>query len=185
MLTRFSCCCFKLSWPCSIPRKIRGVFFKLWGSNLSQFFRIQFKGARLELLAPILSALNPPRLSKWLENLSSIPNKNQIKFRGSCDAHCPCGSSHGMKRRCGKSPLVATMSWVLSMASWLQLEVLRCELNQPGPNTQTQTFVVPSVRWSGHQECWHAVTIRWYSTERVDVYKFLPIILDSSFKNRQ
>ena len=34
-------------------RKIRRVFFKLWGSNLSQFFRIQFKGVRLELLAPI------------------------------------------------------------------------------------------------------------------------------------
>ena len=34
-------------------RKIRHVFFKLWGSNLFQFFRIQFKGVRLELLAPI------------------------------------------------------------------------------------------------------------------------------------
>ena len=30
-----------------------GVFFKPWGSNLSQFFRIQFKGVRLQLLAPI------------------------------------------------------------------------------------------------------------------------------------
>ena len=29
------------------------VFFKPWGSNLSQFFRIQFRGVRLELLAPI------------------------------------------------------------------------------------------------------------------------------------
>ena len=27
--------------------------FKPWGSNLPQFFRIQFKGVRLELLAPI------------------------------------------------------------------------------------------------------------------------------------
>ena len=36
-------------------RKTRCVFFKPWGSNLSQFFRIQFKGVRLELLAPILS----------------------------------------------------------------------------------------------------------------------------------
>ena len=34
-------------------RKTRCVFFKPWGSNLSQFFRIQFKGVRLELLAPI------------------------------------------------------------------------------------------------------------------------------------
>ena len=34
-------------------RKTRCVFFKPWGSNLSQFFRIQFKGMRLELLAPI------------------------------------------------------------------------------------------------------------------------------------
>ena len=33
-------------------RKIRHVF-KLWGSNLSQFFRVQFKGVMLELLAPI------------------------------------------------------------------------------------------------------------------------------------
>ena len=33
-------------------RKIRHVF-RLWGSNLSQFFRVQFKGVRLELLAPI------------------------------------------------------------------------------------------------------------------------------------
>ena len=34
-------------------RKTRCVFFKPRGSNLSQFFRIQFKGVRLELLAPI------------------------------------------------------------------------------------------------------------------------------------
>ena len=34
-------------------RKTRYVLFKPWGSNLSQFFRIQFKGVRLELLAPI------------------------------------------------------------------------------------------------------------------------------------
>ena len=34
-------------------RKTRCVFFKPWGSNLSQFFRIQFTGVRLELLAPI------------------------------------------------------------------------------------------------------------------------------------
>ena len=34
-------------------RKTRCVFFKPWESNLSQFFRIQFKGVRLELLAPI------------------------------------------------------------------------------------------------------------------------------------
>ena len=34
-------------------RKTRCVFFKPWGSNQSQFFRIQFKGVRLELLAPI------------------------------------------------------------------------------------------------------------------------------------
>ena len=34
-------------------RKTRCVFFKPWGSNLSQFFRIQFKGVSMELLAPI------------------------------------------------------------------------------------------------------------------------------------
>ena len=34
-------------------RKTRCVFFKPWGSNLSQFFRVQFKGVRLEFLAPI------------------------------------------------------------------------------------------------------------------------------------
>ena len=34
-------------------RKTRCVFFKPWGSNLSQFFRMQFKGVRLELLAVI------------------------------------------------------------------------------------------------------------------------------------
>ena len=34
-------------------RKTRCVFFKPWRSNLPQFFRIQFKGVRLELLAPI------------------------------------------------------------------------------------------------------------------------------------
>ena len=33
--------------------KTKCVFFKPWGSNISQFFRIQFKGVRLELLAPI------------------------------------------------------------------------------------------------------------------------------------
>ena len=33
--------------------KTRCVSFKPWGSNLSQIFRIQFKGVRLELLAPI------------------------------------------------------------------------------------------------------------------------------------
>ena len=32
--------------------QIYPFFFKPWGSNLSQFFRIQFKGASLELLAP-------------------------------------------------------------------------------------------------------------------------------------
>ena len=34
-------------------RKTRCVSFKPWGSNLSQLFRIHFKGVRLELLAPI------------------------------------------------------------------------------------------------------------------------------------
>ena len=34
-------------------RKTRCVFLKPWESNLSQFCRIQFKGMRLELLAPI------------------------------------------------------------------------------------------------------------------------------------
>ena len=34
-------------------RKTRCVFFKPWGSNLSQFFRIQFKVVRLEFLPPI------------------------------------------------------------------------------------------------------------------------------------
>ena len=34
-------------------RKTSCVFFKPWGSNLSQLFRIQFKGVSLELLAPI------------------------------------------------------------------------------------------------------------------------------------
>ena len=56
-------------------RKTRYVFFKLWGSNLSQFFRIQFKGVRLELLAPIhkrensnqhhLSIRGIPPCSRW------------------------------------------------------------------------------------------------------------------------
>ena len=44
------------SWYCGHPashRKTRYVFFKPWGSTLSQFFRIQFKGVRLELSAPI------------------------------------------------------------------------------------------------------------------------------------
>ena len=65
MLNRFSRCHCKLSWPCSITRKIRGVFFKLWGSNLSQFFSIQFKGVRLQLLAPFCKRekTNKPHLS--------------------------------------------------------------------------------------------------------------------------
>ena len=58
-------------------RKIRYVFFKLWGSNLSQFFRIQFKGVRLGFLAPIcnrgekksdkchLSTGGVPSYSRW------------------------------------------------------------------------------------------------------------------------
>ena len=41
-------------------RKTRCVFFKPWGSNLSQLFRIQFKGVSLELLAPICK-----REKKW------------------------------------------------------------------------------------------------------------------------
>ena len=159
MLDRFSCCHFKLPWPCSITKKIRGVFFKLWGSNLSQFFRTQFKGVRLEWLAPILSALHTSRLSKWLKISVTLQTKTRSSSR---EVHCPCRSPRGMKQHCGKSPLVATMSWVHWMASWLQLDVLRCELNQPGPNTQTQTFMVPSVRWSGHQEalrCTHDTVI--------------------------
>ena len=39
-------------------RKTRCVFYKPWGSNLSQFFRIQFKGVRLKLLAPICKREN-------------------------------------------------------------------------------------------------------------------------------
>ena len=31
-------------------------------------------------------------------------------------------------------------------------KVLRTELNQPGPNSETQTYMVPPVRRSGHQE---------------------------------
>ena len=56
-------------------RKTRCVFFKPWGSNLSQGFRIQFKGVRLELLAPIckkeksdqhhLSTRCIPPCSRW------------------------------------------------------------------------------------------------------------------------
>ena len=46
-------------------RKTRCVFFKPWGSNLSQFFRIQFKGVRLELLAPILSWRIPDEPPGW------------------------------------------------------------------------------------------------------------------------
>ena len=56
-------------------RKTRCVFFKPWGSNLSQGFRIQFKGVRLELLAPIckreksdkrhLSTGGIPPCSRW------------------------------------------------------------------------------------------------------------------------
>ena len=33
-------------------RKARCVFFKPWGSNLSQFFSVQFKGVRLEWITP-------------------------------------------------------------------------------------------------------------------------------------
>ena len=39
-------------------RKTKCVFFKLWGSNLSQFFSIQFKGVRLELLVPMCKREN-------------------------------------------------------------------------------------------------------------------------------
>ena len=46
-------------------RKTRYVFFKPWGSSLSQFFRIQFKGMRLELLAPILSWRIPDEPPRW------------------------------------------------------------------------------------------------------------------------
>ena len=56
-------------------RKIRHVF-KPWGSNLSQLFRVQFKGVTLELLAPIckrgkksnqcpLSTVGIPPCSRW------------------------------------------------------------------------------------------------------------------------
>ena len=55
--------------------KTRCVFFKSRGSNLSQFFRIQFKGVRLELLAPICKREKKrpassfyrrhPSLSRW------------------------------------------------------------------------------------------------------------------------
>ena len=56
-------------------RKTRCVFFKPFGSNVSQFFRIQFKGVRLKLLAPIckrkksdqrhLSTGGVPLCSRW------------------------------------------------------------------------------------------------------------------------
>ena len=37
-----------------LQKKVRHVFFKLWGSNLSQFFRTQFKGVSLELWVPCI-----------------------------------------------------------------------------------------------------------------------------------
>ena len=54
------------------------VFFKLWGSNLSQFFRIHVKGVRLKLLVPICkrekksigdpwpSCLLPSKMDGWI-----------------------------------------------------------------------------------------------------------------------
>ena len=41
-------------------RKTRCVFFKPWGLNISQFFRIQFKGVKPELLAPICKREKKP-----------------------------------------------------------------------------------------------------------------------------
>ena len=46
-------------------RKTRCVFLKPWGSNLSQFFSIQFKEVRLDLLAPILSSRIPDEPPRW------------------------------------------------------------------------------------------------------------------------
>ena len=37
----------------SVSQKIRSVFFKLWESNLSQFFKTYFKGEGLKLIASI------------------------------------------------------------------------------------------------------------------------------------
>ena len=62
-------------------RKTRCVFFKPWGSNLSQFFRIQFKGVRLELLAPILSWRIQ---SRWLQSRSCGILRELESGRESC-----------------------------------------------------------------------------------------------------
>ena len=55
-------------------RKTKCVFFKLWGSNLSQFLRIQFKGVRLELLAPMCKRENKlPAPSFYWRRPSLLP----------------------------------------------------------------------------------------------------------------
>ena len=48
------------------------VFFKLWGSNLSQFFQIHFKGVRLELLGPIFKKETGPAPSFYCSTFPAL-----------------------------------------------------------------------------------------------------------------
>ena len=96
-------------------RKTRCVFFKPRGSNLSQFFRIQFKEVRLELLAPIckreksdqspLSTGVVPPCSRWgcrqtLHQSFSFPVGLSLSLTDTGNILIPPGSTTQMGWRC-------------------------------------------------------------------------------------
>ena len=94
--------------------KTRCVFFKPWGSNLSQFFRIQFKGVRLELLAPIHKKKNAlflpeaslPALDGGVDRLSTeafLPLSDFLSLTATGTLLIPPGSATKAGWRCTRS----------------------------------------------------------------------------------
>ena len=63
----------RVLWPFSITEEDQMCVFKLWGSNLSQFFKINFKEVVLELLAPICKKEKKRHPQLWLLSTGGIP----------------------------------------------------------------------------------------------------------------
>ena len=74
----------------SVSQKIRHAFFKLWGSNLSQFFKTYFKGVGLKLLASICMRDKSGVYSHGFFLLeASLPTLDESEDRLSTEAFLP------------------------------------------------------------------------------------------------
>ena len=70
-------------------KKIRHVFFKLWGSNLSPFWKYDFKEVVLDLLAPICKREKSTHSRGFFPLEVSLPAPNGGVDRRSTEAFLP------------------------------------------------------------------------------------------------